>query len=317
MRGSKSVGKYIARRLFFGIPIVLGVTLVTFILFHVFGGDPVSQFLGKNATAADLEALRKEYGLDRPLLAQYFEYLGQILRLDFGRSFVTRQPVMSMLARGVGPTLSLTVPAVLAITVIAVCTGLLAAYFRGRPVDRLLIVLAVIGMSVSFLVYIVFGQYLLAFRWPLFHIHGYEESFVGRWAYLALPMIILVVVSTGFEARFYRAVMVEEAEKDYVVTGIAKGLSRTRVLFRHVLPNAAVPIITQVMISVPFLVTGSLLLESFFGIPGLGGILLESIDRADFPVIKACTVLISIVFVLTNIATDVLYAIFDPRVRLS
>lgn len=308
---------YVLRRLGFGLVVVLGVTLITFLLFHVFGGDPVAQFLGIKASAADIEAFRKEYGLDRPLFIQYFDYLWSIVRLDFGRSFVTRQSVAEMLWRGAGPSLSLTLPAVAAITVIAVCIGLIAAYFRGRPIDRGLIVFAVLGMSVSFLVYIVLGQYLLAFKFPLFHIHGYEAGFAARWAYLALPILILVVVGTGFDARFYRAVMVEEAEKDYVTTATAKGLSKPRVLFRHVLPNAAVPIITRVMISVPFLVTGSLLLESFFGIPGLGGVLLEALDRADFPVIKAYTLMVSIIFVLTNIATDVLYAIFDPRVRLS
>jgi peptide/nickel transport system permease protein len=308
---------YILRRLGFGLVVVLGVTLITFFLFHVFGGDPVAQFLGIKAGAAEIEAFRKEYGLDRPLFVQYFDYLWSIIRLDFGRSFVTRESVAGMLYRGVGPSLSLTLPAVAAITVLAVCIGLIAAYFRGRPIDRGLIVLAVFGMSVSFLVYIVLGQYLLAFKFPLFHIHGYEAGFAARWAYLALPILILVVVGTGFDARFYRAVMVEEAQKDYVTTAIAKGLSKPKVLFRHVLPNAAVPIITRVMISVPFLVTGSLLLESFFGIPGLGGVLLEALDRADFPVIKAYTLMVSIIFVLTNIATDVLYAFFDPRVRLS
>lgn len=314
---SERVLKYVLRRLLFGVPIILGVTLITFILFHIFGGDPVAQFLGKNASAADIATYRAEYGLDRPIIVQYFDYLWQIARLDFGRSFVTRQPVIGMLIQGTGPTLSITVPALAGITVLALCIGLIAAHFRGRAIDRGLIVLAVIGMSLSFLVYVVFGQYLFAFVWPVFHIHGYEQGFGARWPYLALPILILIAVGTGFDARFYRAVMVEEATKDYATTALAKGCSRARVLFRHVLPNAAVPVITNVMISIPFLVTGSLLLESFFGIPGLGGVLLEAIDRADFPVIKAYTLMVSIVFVLANIATDVLYALFDPRVRLS
>lgn len=310
------MGRYVGRRLLFGIPVILGVTLITFVLFHVFGGDPVTAFLGKNATAAEIEAYRREYGLDQPILIQYFDYLFQLLRLDFGRSFVTKQSVASMLWEGLGPTLSMTLPALAGITVAALVIGLTAARFRGQWIDRALIVFAVLGMSVSFLVYVLFGQYLLAYRWQIFPIHGYESGFFERWPYLALPILLLIIVGTGFDARFYRSVMVEEVEKDYVTTALAKGCSRTRILFRHVLPNAAVPVITNVMISVPFLVTGSLLLESFFGIPGLGGILLEAIDRADFPVIKAYTLMVSLVFVFANLATDVLYAIFDPRVRL-
>jgi peptide/nickel transport system permease protein len=308
---------YVLRRLLHGIPIILGVTLVTFLLFHVFGGDPVAQFLGKNASAADLAAYRKEYGFDQPLWRQYLDYLRQIASFDFGRSFVTHEPVIEMLARGAGPSLSLTVPALLATTILSVSLALLAARFRGRTLDRALVVLMVIGMSTSFLVYIVVGQYLLAFELPLFHIHGYQTGLVERWPYLALPILILIAVGLGYEAQFYRAVMLEEVRKDYFTTALAKGVGEARALFLHVLPNATVPIVTRVMISVPFLVTGSLLLESFFGVPGLGGTLLEAIDRADFPVIKAYTVMISLIFVLTNVLTDVLYAVLDPRVRLS
>jgi peptide/nickel transport system permease protein len=308
---------YLVRRLLQGVAIVLGVTLLTFVLFQVAGGDPAAQFLGKSATLQDLEALRREYGLDRPIWIQYLDYLGAIGRLDFGRSFVTRQSVAEMLIQGAGPSLSLTVPALGITTIVSVGVALLAARFRGRAIDRLLVLAMVIGMSMSFLVYIVVGQYLFAFRWPLFQIHGYESGFVERWPYLALPIAIIIAVGAGYDTRFYRAVMVEEASRDYVTTAIAKGLSERRVLLRHILPNALVPIVTRVMISVPFLVTGSLLLESFFGIPGLGGTLLDAIDHADFPVIRAYTVLISILFVLANMATDLFYALVDPRVRLS
>jgi peptide/nickel transport system permease protein len=193
----------------------------------------------------------------------------------------------------------------------------LAGHCGGRAPDRALIVLAVIGMSVSFLVYIVVGQYLFAFELPFFHIHGYKPGFVERWPYLALPILILLLVGMGYDTRFYRSAIVEELGKGHITTAYAKGLSAGRVLFVHVLKNAMVPVVTRVMISVPFLVTGSLLLESFFGIPGLGGTLLGALDTADFPVIKAYTVLVSIAFVFTNVLTDVLYAAIDPRVRLT
>lgn len=307
---------YSLRRLLEGIPILLGVTLVTFLLFDVFGGDPVVQFLGKNASAADLAAYTREYGLDRPLWARYLDYLRQIATLDFGRSFVSRAPVTELLLQGAGPSLSLTLPALFATTVLATAVSILAAAARGRALDRLISVVLVAGISTSFLVYIVVGQYLLAFELPLFQIHGYESGLVERWPFLALPILIMVVAGVGYDAQLYRAALVEELGKDYVVTAIAKGLTRRRVLLGHVLPNIAVPIVTRVMISVPFLVTGSLLLESFFGIPGLGGALLEAIDRADYPVIRAYTVMISVLFVFANVLTDVLYAVVDPRVRL-
>lgn len=309
--------RYLLDRLLQGIPILLGVTLVTFLLFDVFGGDPAVAFLGKHASVAEIEAMRRAYGFDQPLALRYLTYLWQIVTLDFGRSFVTSEPVSELLLRGAPASLSLTVPALMATTILSVSIGLVAAYFRGRFVDRALMIMATVGMSVSFLVYIVVGQYLLAFEWPLFHIHGYQRGFVERWPYLALPIIIMVIVGMGYDTRFYRSVMVEETSRDHVTTALAKGISRPRVLFVHVLKNAMVPIVTRVMISVPFLVTGSLLLESFFGIPGLGGTLLEAIDQADLPVIKAYTVMISILFVLTNIATDFFYAVVDPRVRFS
>lgn len=308
---------YVLRRLLHGIPIILGVTLITFILFHVFGGNPVASFLGKNATAADIAAMEKEYGFDKSMTLQYLDYLYQILRFDFGRSFATREPVTDMIRSGVGPSLSLTLPALLLTSIISVSIALISAFFRGRLADRLLVFFAVVGMSVSFLVYIVLGQYLLAFKLPLFQIHGYEAGLVDRWQYLSLPIIVMVVVGMGYDTRFYRSVMVEETTKDYIVTAFAKGLSRRRVMFVHMLKNASIPIITRMMISVPFLVTGSLLLESFFGIPGMGNMLLTALDQADLPVIKAYTVIISILFVVSNIATDILYAIFDPRVKLS
>ncbi len=306
---------FIIRRLLWGIPVVLGVTLITFVLFNFFAKDPVVAFLGKSATEQDLQALRVQFGLDRPHYIQYLDYLRQIVTLDFGRSWATSEPISEMMSRGLGPTLAITIPGLVATTLLAVSVGLLAGSLRGKAADRLLMALAVAGMSVSFLVYIVVGQYLLAFRVRFFQIYGYESGF-DRWQYVALPIIVLVIVGMGYDSRFYRSVFVEEFTRDHVTTAVAKGAGSGRVMFRHVLKNALIPIITRVMISVPFLVTGSLLLESFFGIPGLGTMLLEALNTADFPVIKAYTVWISIVFIISTILNDVLYAVVDPRVRL-
>ncbi|MBX3183504.1 MAG: ABC transporter permease [Polyangiaceae bacterium] len=307
---------YVVRRLLGGIPIILGVTLITFLLLNVVGGDPALQMAGKSATEADIQALRAEYGLDKPLFYQYLDYLKQVVTLDFGRSFKTKEPVADMIRAQVGPSLSLTLPALIATSILAVSIGLIAASFRQRVLDRGLMALSVMGMSISFLVYIVVGQYALAFQLRAFQIHGYDSDLVGRWQYLILPIIVLVVVGLGYDTRFYRSVLVEEITRDHVTTAIAKGAAPVRVLTRHVLRNALIPIITRIMISLPFLVTGSLLLESFFGIPGLGAQLLDAIDSADFPVIRALTLLISVLFVVTTVLNDVLYAVVDPRVRL-
>ena len=306
---------YIIRKLLEGIPTVFGVTIVTFLLFSVFGGNPVLQFLGKSATDAEITAMEAQYGFDRPLAEQYLDYLGEVVTLDFGKSFVTKEKVLEMIKERAIPSLALTIPALLATSLLSVCIALIAAFYRGQRTDKVLMFFAVLGMSISFLVYIVVGQYLLAFRFPVFQIHGYLAG-PEQWQYLILPMLIMLIVGMGYDTRFYRSIMVEETSKDYVRTAFAKGVSRPRALFVHVARNAMVQIVTRIMISVPFLVTGSLLLESFFGIPGMGSMLLDALNASDFPVIKAYTVMISILFVVSNLLTDVLYAIVDPRVRL-
>lgn len=308
---------YIIRRLLQGIPTLLGVTLLTFLLLNVFGGDPVRARLGKSATEADIQALRNEYGLDEPYVIQYLTYLQEIVTLDFGRTFVTREPVGEAVVRSLGPSLSITAPALLLTTLVALGIALVSAFWRGSLVDRTLVVTAVMGMSISFLVYIVAGQYFLAYKLDLFPVYGYQSGWVERWQYLILPILVQVVVATGYDVRFYRTVMVEERSRQHVRTAFAKGLPRRTVMFKHVLKNALIPIITRVMITVPFLITGSVLVETFFGIPGLGLKILTAINEQDYPLIKAVTILVSVLFILGNIVTDLLYAVVDPRVRLS
>ena len=307
----------IIKRVLQGVPTIFGVTLITFILFNVVGGDPVSHYLGKSANPKEIELMKKEYGLDQPLLNQYTDFLEEVVTFDFGRSFRTRDRVSDMLLDRIGPSLSLTLPALFLTTLLGIALALLSTYNRGRLFDRSLVVIAVAGMSISFLVYIVVGQYLLAFEFQLFEIHGYRDGTLSRWQYLALPILILTTVGLGYDSQYYRAVMLEERQSDYILTAQAKGLNDHRIMFRHILKNALIPIISRVMISVPFLVTGSLLLESFFGIPGTGSLLLESLMSGDLPVIKAFTIMVSLLFILSNIITDLLYLWADPRVRPS
>ncbi len=307
---------YIVRRLLWGIPILLGVTIIVFVGLHVIQGSPAAAFLGKSATKADIAQFDKINGFDQSYLVQYGDFLKSVVTFDFGESWKNGREVSEMISDGSGKSISLTTPALFITSLLAICLALFAAYFRGRGMDRGIMILAVLGMSVSFLVYIVVLQYLLAYILPIFRIHGYEPGFGDRWQFLFLPILIQVIVGVGYDTRFYRSVFVEEIGKDHVTTAYAKGASKKRVMFIHVLKNALIPIITRVMISIPFLVTGSLLLEQFFGIPGIGSMMLSALDTNDFPVIKALSVLISLLFIVSTILNDVFYAVVDPRVRL-
>lgn len=306
---------WVLKRAGLGLATITGVVTLTFLLFHVFGGDPAVAFLGPNASAAELAELRAQHGLDRPWPAQLFALFTQLFTLDLGRSFVTRRPVIELFAERIGPSLSLGLPVVVVGTCAALLLALVAARHRGRRIDRAIVAGSVLATSVSVLVWIVAGQWLLAYALELFPIHGWASGIVERWPYLALPILILVVVGLGWDVQLYRAVVLDELSKDYVVTARAKGLSERTILVAHVLPNAAIPIVTRVVGALPYLVTGSLLLESYFGIPGLGTMLVDALDQADLPVIRAYTLFVSVLFVLASVATDLLYGLVDPRTR--
>lgn len=243
--------------------------------------------------------------------SQFVHYLGQIVRLDLGKSSQTDQPIGQMLRAGVGPSLTLTVPIFVIGLVVAICLSLICAFFRNTWLDRFFVVFGVALMSINYLVWIIVGQYLLAFRWGWFPVWGYESM-----AYLILPIIIGVVSGLGTDLRFYRTVMLDEMYKEYVRTAFAKGVSRRGVLFKHVLKNAMITVLTNVVIAIPFLYTGSLLLESFFGIPGLGYLGINAINSSDVDVIRAIVLIGSVLYVVANLLTDICYAWVDPRVKL-
>lgn len=318
---------FIVRKLLYNIPVYLGIILLMMAALRV--NDPVGAYLGKNATEEQIERLRGDMGLDQPFLVQYGKFLLDILTLDFSDTSWNRVgvPVSEILVRAIPPSLSITVPTVLCSTTLGIGIALISAYYRGRMADRLLVILAVLGMSISYLVYIIFGQFFLAF-WPQhagwedapFAIQGYQPWFSdpGAWVtYCMLPVLIGVVVALGYDTRFYRAVMVEETGRDYITTAVAKGATKPKIMFVHMLKNAMIPIITRVMATLPFLITGSILLEMYFGIPGMGFELITAINTGDFPVIQGFVAVFAAFFILTIILTDVLYAVVDPRVRLS
>jgi peptide/nickel transport system permease protein len=308
--------RYLVRKVLGVIPTLLGVALIVFLLFNVVGGDPTYQMLGRHATAQQVAELRHELGLDQPMVMQFGHFLKQIFTFDFGRSYATRQAISQMILKGVIPSLTLMVPAFFLTTLLAVSLGLLVAYFRGRWVDRVVVISCVFGMSVPLLAYILFGQYFFAFQLGWFPISGYQSGWPDGLFYIMLPAIIFLMVSLGYEVRFYRTAILEETYQDYVRTARAKGLSEVRVFFKHVLKNSMVPIITNIVIEIPLLILGAFLLESFFGIPGLGSITIDAVQNSDFPVIKAMTVIVAVLYIVGNLATDILYTLVDPRVRL-
>lgn len=322
---------YILRRVLYSIPVYLGIILLMMAALRV--NDPVSAYLGKHASAEQIELKRKSMGLEKSFPRQYVEFVGRVATLNFNGT--KEQPYSSwknegrtvgeVLKEAIGPSLAITVPQLILTTLISITIGLISAFNRGRFIDRTLMVLVVLGMSISVLVFIILGQYFGAY-WlnqqlgegkEIFAISGYERG-LDKWAhYCLLPVIIGVVVAMGYDTRFYRAVMVEESSRDYITTAVAKGATPRKIMFVHMLKNAMIPIITRVMITLPFLVTGSILLETYFRIPGMGKLLIDAITNRDFPIVQTFTAIFALIFIASNILTDVLYALVDPRVRLS
>jgi peptide/nickel transport system permease protein len=307
---------YIVRRVLYIFPVVIGVTLITFILFNLVGGDPVLQKLGKHGSQAEADILRHEMGLDLPLVQQYLFYLRQCVTFDFGRSWSTHQEIGSMVAAGIGPSLSLAVPAFATSVILSILIALTLTFFRNTFIDKALVVTCLGGISISLLVYIIAFQYFLSYKLGLFPISGYEAGWSDRWQYLLLPAIIWIITSLGNDVLLYRTIMLDEIYQDYVRTARSKGLAEKFVLLKHVLKNAMIPIITNVVLEIPFLYTGSLLLENFFGIPGLGGMTVQALTSADLPVIKAMTYVGSLLYVIFNLLSDLSYALVDPRIEL-
>lgn len=277
------------------------------------GGD-ASAVLRDWAAGRSLElaSIQLRRCTEKPWDSQFLFFLRQLARLDFGVSSSANEPVIDLLRSGIGPTLALAFPILLLETILSVALGLWCAYFRDRWPDRLMVLGSVALMSVNYLVWIVAGQYVLAYKFGWFPVWGFAS-----WFYLLLPILIGTFSGLGAGVRFYRTILLDELYREYVRTAYAKGLGRGRVLFVHVLRNALVPIITQVVLSIPFLYTGSLLLESFFGIPGLGYLSVNAINESDVDVVRAVVVLGSVLYLLTNLLADLCYAWADPRVKLT
>jgi peptide/nickel transport system permease protein len=261
--------------------------------------------------ALELRSILLERRMPHAWDSQLAHYFRQLAHLDFGESVATNQKVGAMLRQGIVPSLMLTVPIFFGGLVLSISLALVCAFLRDRWPDRVLVVVAVALMSVNYLVWIIFGQFFLAYQLRWFPIWGFES-----WRYLLLPVVIGIISGLGGNLRFYRTIMLDEFYKDYVRTAFAKGLGPVSVLFKHVLPNAMIPIVTNTVVALPFLYTGSLLLESFFGIPGLGGLSVNAINSADVDVVRGVVLVGSVLYMAASLVSDLCYAVVDPRVKL-
>ena len=311
------MGAYVVRRLWQMIPTLLGVVLLVFVLFNWVGGDPAYVLAGKISSTQQIEDIRRQLGVDQPYYVQLWIFVKQIATADFGSSWATNEPVSHILATRIGPSLTLLLPILLIETVVAVAIALAVAYVRGSLTDRTLMIVATVGMSISLLVYIIVGQYLFAYKLGWFPVQGWGESTMENLArYAPLPILLGVIVGIAPNTRLYRTFFLDEIHQDYVRTARAKGLSENRVMLVHVMRNAMIPIITNLLIYLPGLLIGAFLIERFFSIPGMGREVILAVERSDFPVIKAITVYVAIATMLANLLADLLYKAVDPRVQL-
>jgi peptide/nickel transport system permease protein len=317
---------YLVRRIAAGAVTILGVLLFLFVLFFLVAKpeDVARKALGERAPQQAVQQWIKNHGYDRPRFwnsekpteTMLVDHFRRMLSFDFGTSDADDVPISRRLREGIGPSLSLTLPLFVFGLLLGIPLALLVAFFRDTYIDRSGVVICVLLMSVSALLYIIGGQYLLGKMLRWFPISGFDPAPAVIARFLALPVIVGVIAGLGDSVRFDRTVFVEETSKDYVRTARAKGAGEGRIMLRHVFRNGLIPILTQIVIAIPFLFTGSILLESFFGIPGLGSITVDAINANDFATLRTMVFIGSLLFVLGQILTDVSYTLADPRVRL-
>ncbi|MDZ7785101.1 MAG: ABC transporter permease [Halioglobus sp.] len=322
---------YIVRRLLYAIPILIGVNLLTFMLFFVVTSPDdmaVSQLGDKYVTPEAIEAWKERHGYHLPLFVNgeaeglsaltetiFYTKSVKLFAFDFGRSESGRDITTDVSTR-MWPSLAVALPTFVIGIWVNICVALLVVMFHATRLDRWVVFTFVALMSISYLFYIIGGQYLVAKTWKLVPISGFHTE--GQtWRFLVLPVLVGVVAGIGSGARWYRTLFLEEAGQDYVRTARAKGASELRVLFRHILPNALLPILTGVVVVIPTLFMGSLLIEAFFGIPGLGSYMLEAIRAQDFAIVRSMVFIGSVLYIIGLILTDISYTVVDPRVRLN
>ena len=308
---------YIIRRVWQMIPTMLGVVLLVFILFNTVGGDPAYVLAGKISSQEQIDNIRRQIGVDQPYYVQLGIFIKQIVTADFGASWSTNEKVSNILATRLGPSLTVVVPLLVLDTLISVAFALGVAYVRGSLTDRLVMIVCTVGLSISILVYIIVFQYVFAYKLGWFPVQGWGDSFFENlFHYASLPILIGLAVSIAPSLRLYRTFVLDEINQDYVRTARAKGIAEGRIMWIHVLRNASIPMITNIMSALPGLLLGAFLIERFFSIPGIGREVILAVERSDFPVIKAITVYVAFATIASNLLADLTYKAVDPRVQL-
>ncbi|MEO6743845.1 MAG: ABC transporter permease [Caldimonas sp.] len=308
---------YLIRRIWQMVPTLIGVVLLVFLLFKQFGGDPAEILGGLNATPEQVQQIRDQLGLNEPWWVQLGIFAKQIVTFDWGRSWATNESVANLFATRLPATLTVMTPILLLDALLAIPFALLVAYLRGSLTDRTIMIATTVALSVSFLVYVIVGQYVFAFRLGWFPVQGWSDSLLTNLAvFVPLPVMLAVMVGIAPQTRLYRTFFLDEIGQDYVRTARAKGLTEPRILLTHVMRNATIPILTNLAVALPGIFVGSFLIEVFFSIPGLGREVLLAVNRSDYPVIQAVTIYLAVITMVVNLATDVLYKLVDPRVVL-
>ena len=308
---------YLIRRLWQMVPTLLGVVLLVFFLFKWFGGDPAEVLGGLNATPEQIKSIRQQLGLDEPVWYQLWIFIKQIVTFDWGKSWATNESISNLFATRLPATLTVMVPILILEVVLAIPIAMWVAYRRGSLTDRTLTVVTTVALSISFLVYVIIGQYVFGFQLGWFPVQGWSDSLATNLStYVPLPVFLALLVSLAPQTRLYRSFFLDELGQDYVRTARAKGLTEGTVLFRHVLRNATIPILTNIGLLLPGIFVGSFLIEVFFSIPGIGREVLLAVNRSDFPVIQAVTIYLALLTMFINLLTDLAYKVADPRVVL-
>ncbi len=309
---------FILRRVMSTIPVLIIVAVIVFLMLRLTPGDPAASLVGNNGTSADIANVRASLGLDQPLPVQFYKWSLQVFSGDLGESYYMKRPVTQLIGQRLGPTLSLSILTLLMTILIAVPLGVLAAWRHGGWLDRSLMGFSVLGFSIPSFVIGYLLIWVVAMHWKLLPVQGYvpiAQGF-GPWlSHLALPAITLSIIYLALIARVTRASVSEALSEDYIRTARSKGISELRVLTRHALANAAVPIVTVIGIGVGLLIGGVVVTETVYAIPGLGQLTVDAVLGRDFPLIQGITLFFSFVYVLINLLVDLSYVVLDPRIR--
>ena len=310
---------YIFKRIFMTIPVMVVVALFVFLLLRLSPGDPAAVIAGDYATAEDVQKIREKLGLSEPIFVQFVTWLGSLIKGDLGTSIFSNKPVTELIAQRLEPTLMLALTTIIFSILVAVPLGTIAAFRAGSWIDRLVMLFSVGGFSIPVFVLGYILIYYFSITWRILPVQGYrspfEDGMLPFIQHIILPTLTLSVIYIALLARMTRASVMEVLEEDYIRTARAKGLSEVKILMRHALGNAAVPIVTVIGIGIALLIGGVVVTESVYNIPGLGRLVLDAVLARDYPIIQGLILFFSLIYVLLNLIIDLTYTLFDPRIK--